>query len=139
VGPNDALDGTETIKLQFASGAGLAGFGDIWTRAVISISGFVSDPGLNIGSNPGVNSFSYSSGVLTLDLGWNGGGARDFTLADPSASAGQLLTVNLDYATSPQWAITHLDYAPVPEPSIAAVLLLGGGMIWARARGCRRK
>lgn len=138
VGGGDALNGTETMTLQLAPGVGLTGIGDIWTRAVISISGFTSDPGLNIGANPGVLGTSYSAGVLSLNLDWNGGAARDFTFANPSASAGQLLSVSLDFATAPQWAITHLDYAVVPEPSSIALLFLGAGMVWSRARVSRR-
>lgn len=126
-GSNQSLDGTETMTMQFAPGVGLSGFGDIYTRAVITISGFLSDPRLNVGSNPGVLANSYSSGTLTLNLDWNGGGFRNFTLADQSASAGQLLTVSLDYATAPQWAIANIDYAavPVPEPTTIAVGLVG--------------
>ena len=62
-----------------------------------------------------------------MNLDWNGGGFRNFTLADQSASAGQLLTVSLDYATAPQWAIANIDYAavPVPEPTTIAVGLVG--------------
>ena len=138
VGGNTALDNTETMKLQLSPGVGLTGFGDIYTRAVISISGFTSDPGLNIGANPGVLGSSYGAGALTLNLDWNGGGARDFTLANPSASAGQLLSISLDFATAPQWAVTHLDYAVVPEPSSMALLFVGAGLAWSRARGCRR-
>jgi hypothetical protein len=138
VGAGAALNGTETLMIQLAPGVGLTGFGDIWTRAVISISGFTSDPDLNIGSNPGVLGSSYSPGLLTLNLGWNGGGARDFTFANPSASAGQLLSISLDAATAPQWAITHLDYAFVPEPSTVALGLLGGLSVFIAKRRCRR-
>ena len=140
VGGDKALSGTETMKLQLSPGVGLTGFGDIYTRAVISISGFTSDPGLNIGANAGVAGSSYAAGVQTLNLNWNGGVPRDFTLANPSASAGQLLFISLDFATAPQWAVTHLDYAvvPVPEPSSMALLFVGAGLAWSRARGCRR-
>lgn len=114
---NGALDNADTMKLQFAPGVGFAGFGDIWTRAVITITGFVSDPGLSpVGSPAGILSSGYSAGVLTLSLDWNGGTPRDFVLLDPGASAGQTLTLSMDYATAPQWAITHLDYNVVPEP-----------------------
>lgn len=136
VGSGSALSGTETMTLQLAPGYGLTGFGDIYTRAVITISGFVSDPGLNVGANPGVLGSSYSAGTLMLDLNWNGGGARDFILADVSASAGQLLTISLDFATAPQWAITHLDYAQVPEPTAMSIALLGMGLLIRR--GLRR-
>ena len=138
VGGNTALDNTETMKLQLAPGVGLTGIGDIWTRAVITISGFTSDPGLNIGANPGVLGSSYAAGVQTLNLDWNGGGNRDFTFANPSASAGQVLSVSLDFATAPQWAVTHLDYSVVPEPSSLALLFLGAGFAWSRVRSSRR-
>ena len=138
VGGNTALDNTETMTLQLAPGVGLTGMGDIWTRAVITISGFTSNPGLNIGANPGVLGSSYAAGVQTLNLDWNGGGNRAFTFADPSASAGQLLYVSLDFATVPQWAVTHLDYAVVPEPSSLALLFLGAGFVCSRVRSCRR-
>jgi hypothetical protein len=136
---NGALDNTDTMKLQFAPGVGFTGFGDIWTRAVISISGFVSDPGLTpVGSPAGILSSGYGAGVLTLSLDWNGGTPRDFALSDPGASAGQSLTVSMDYATAPQLAITHLDYAVVPEPGSAALLALGGVTALLAARRLRR-
>jgi hypothetical protein len=126
------------MKLQFAPGVGLTGFGSIWTRAVITITGFLSDPGLNVGSDPFVNSYGYNSGALTLDLAWDNGTEYDFSLSNPSASAGQSLTISLDYATAPQWAITKLDYAPVPEPSVAALGLLGGLAALGLTRRFRR-
>jgi hypothetical protein len=138
VGNASALSGTDTMQLQFAPGVGLTGFGTVWTRAVITVSGFVSDPGLNVGSDPNVISKSYSSGIMTLDLNWDGGTIYDFTLSNPDASAGQLLTISLDYATSPQVAFSELDYGPVPEPSVAALGLLGGLAAFASARRFRR-
>lgn len=137
VGAGSALTGTETMTIQLAPGYGLTGFGDIYTRAVITISGFVSDPGLNVGANPGVLGSGYSAGTLTLDLNWNGGATRDFILNDVNASAGQLLTVSLDFAAAPQWAITHLDYAAVPEPTAISIALMGLGLMLAR-RSVRR-
>jgi hypothetical protein len=132
---NGALNNTDTLKLQFAPGVGLTGFGDIWTRAVISISGFVSDPGLTpVGSPAGVLSSGYSAGVLTLSLDWNGGTPRSFALSDAGASAGQTLTASMDYATAPQWAVTHLDYNAVPEPSSLALGSLGLLALVARRR-----
>jgi hypothetical protein len=132
---NGAFQNADTLKLQLAPGVGFTGFGDIWTRAVISISGFVSDPGLTpVGSPAGILSSGYSAGVLTLSLDWNGGTPRDFTLSNPSASAGQTLFASLDYATAPQWAVTHLDYSAVPEPGSAALLALGGFMAALAAR-----
>jgi hypothetical protein len=134
-----ALDNTDTMKLQFGPGVGFTGFGDIWTRAVITISGFVSNPGLTpVGSPAGILSSGYSAGVLTLSLDWNGGTPRDFTLSDPGASAGQTLALSLDYATAPQWAITHLDYTVVPEPGSVALLALGGVTALLAARRFRR-
>ncbi len=124
---NGALMNADTMKLFMAPGVGFTGFGDIWTRAVISISGFSADPGFApVGSPAGINSSSYAAGVLTVDLAWNGGTARDYTLSNPAASAGQVLTIALDAATAPQWAVTHLDYAVVPEPGTLSLLALGG-------------
>jgi hypothetical protein len=73
-----------------------------------------------------------------LDLNWDGGTIYDFTLSNPDASAGQLLTISLDYPTSPQVAFSELDYGPVPEPSVAALGLLGGLAAFASARRFRR-
>ncbi len=137
VAGSDRMDSTETMTLQLAPGYGLTGFGDIWSRAVVSISGFTSDPGLNIGASAGVNSFGYSAGVLTLDLAWNGGGTRDFILTDVNASAGQLLTVSLDFATAPQLSFTHIDYAAVPEPTTMSLAVMGLSLLLVR-RGTRR-
>lgn len=134
VGGDQALSGAETLTLQLDPSVGLSGFGDIYTRAIITISGFASDPGFApVGSPAGVLGSSYSAGTLTVNLDWNGGTARDFTLSDLSASAGQTLFINLDSATAPQWAISHLDYAvaTVPEPASLTLVLLGGAFLAA--------
>jgi hypothetical protein len=92
---------------------------------------------LNVGSNPGIIANSYSGGVVTLNLNWNAGSIRNYTFDNPVASAGQLLNISLDYATTPQIAFTELDYAAVPEPSVAALGLLGGLAAFASARRFR--
>lgn len=120
-----AMSGTQTMTVQLAPGVEWTGFGDTWTRAVVTIAGFTSDPGLDLGLNPGIISNSYSNGVVTLNLNWNAGGIRNYTFDNPVASAGQLLNISLDYATTPQIAFTEFDYM-VPEPSVAALGLLGG-------------
>lgn len=136
-GNGGAMSGTQTMTVQLAPGVEWTGFGDIWTRAVVTISGFTSDPGLNVGSNPGIIANSYSGGVVTLNLNWNAGSIRNYTFDNPVASAGQLLNISLDYATTPQIAFTELDYAPVPEPSVAALGLLSGLAAFASARRFR--
>ncbi len=138
-GVKGELQNADTLKLQVAPGIGFSGFGDIWTRAAISISGFVADPGFApVGSPAGVLSSGYSAGVLTVGLDWNGGTPRDFTLSNLEASVGQTLTVSLDAATAPQFAITHLDYAVVPEPGSLALLAIGGAATLLAARRARR-
>jgi hypothetical protein len=130
-----SLNTAETLKLELAPDVGLSGFGDIWTRAVITISGFTSDPGFTpVGSPAGLLGSSYDGGTLTVNLDWNGGTARDYILSDLGASAGQTLLLSLDAATSPQWAVSHLDYAAVPEPAAVALVLLGATMLVAMRR-----
>jgi hypothetical protein len=136
-GNHSAMSGTQTMTVQLAPGIDWTGFGDTWTRAFVTISGFTSDPGLNVGANPAIISNSYSDGVVSLNLNWNSGGIRHYTFDNPAASAGQLLTISLDYATGPQVAFTEFDYAPVPEPSVAALGLLGGLAAFASARRFR--
>jgi hypothetical protein len=136
-GNHGALSGTQTMTVQLAPGVEWTGFGDTWTRAVVTIAGFTADPGLNVGSNPGIISDSYSGGVVTLNLNWNGGSIRNYTFDNPVASEGQLLNISLDYATGPQIAFTEFDYALVPEPSVAALGLLGGLAAFASVRRFR--
>jgi len=145
VGAGSALSGAETLTLQLDPTVGLSGFGDIWTRAEITISGFTSDPGFApVGSPSGQLGASYSAGTLTVNLDWAGGELRDYTLSNLGASAGQTLFISLDAGTGPQWAITHLDYGvvAVPEPGAASVLLLGATALFAakriRNKGIRR-
>lgn len=135
VGAGSALDGAETMTLQLDPSVGLSGFGDIWTRAEITISGFTSDPGFTpVGSPAGLLDSSYSSGTLIVNLDWIGGTARDYVLSNIGASAGQTLFINLDSATGPQLALTHLDYAALPEPGAASVLLFGATALFAARR-----
>lgn len=135
VGAGSALDGAETMTLQLDPSVGLSGFGDIYTRAEITISGFTSDPGFTpVGSPSGLLDSSYDSGTLIVNLDWIGGGTRDYVLSNVGASAGQTLFINLDSATSPQLALTHLDYSALPEPGATSVLLFGATALFAVRR-----
>lgn len=135
IGASGALQNTNTMTLQLAPNVGLSGFGRIWTRAVVSISGFTADPGFSVvGTDPSLNSSSYANGILSVDLGWDSGTSYNYSLSNLGASAGQTLTISLDSATGPQFSITQLDYAPVPEPSSLTLGALGGLLLFFSGR-----
>jgi hypothetical protein len=114
-GNNEAIEGAESLNLQFAPGASLSALGTRYTSGQVIISGFVGDPG-----------FSDASGIAT-DVNYSGG-TLSYTFNSPhapevlanftnlSASAGQTLSVHTDGNAGSQIALTRIDYrssAPV--------------------------
>lgn len=89
-GPN-TVGGNSSITLQFANSAGLVRLDSRYSGGTLTISGFLSDPGL-VDPTSGASSSSYSSGTLTIAI--NDGGVHPFYFKNRAASAGQTLKLN---------------------------------------------
>src|SRR5882724_6337418 len=98
------IDGQESMTLQFDRGVGgshifflyTGGNGGANNLARITLSGFSGDPGAYAitASAPRISNLSYSSGALSFDYLWDGGGDYGQLLfANPKAAAGQTLKI----------------------------------------------
>ena len=114
----ESTEGSESINAQFAAGAGLTGLGTRYTSGQVIISGFVSDPGFSdpSGTATGV---SYSSG--TLSYFFNAPHSPEIVVAftNPSASAGQTLSLHTDGNPSSQLTLTRINYAAAAPVSLS--------------------
>jgi len=138
--PNNGNE--ETLEIIFQPGSGLTQISWDFSRADgpgpddgVFISGFLSDPGASL-TGVGTSTFSYSAGVLELDItGADFGGTLSaVNLANPAASEGQTLVIRTTDSTQggAQFAIRGFQYdnAVVPEPSslmLSCLALLGFG------------
>lgn len=90
-GAIDDLDGQapadENISFEFPLDAGLAGIDVIWTRAVITLSGFTADPQ---GEN---GTYNAGAGTWSVSQPWTGGSIVRFRFANMQASAGRTITL----------------------------------------------
>ncbi|HYG25073.1 MAG TPA: glycoside hydrolase [Verrucomicrobiae bacterium] len=109
-GNHSAIDGSESVTIQFATNASLFRIGHIWTRSKVIISGFASDPGF-VDAHGQAKVVNYQDGTLTYVLGWDAGAERIVTFTNPGASAGRTLRINVQDAM-PGWqaTITRIDY-----------------------------
>src|ERR1041385_1816405 len=89
VGPS-TVSGNSSITLQFASGFGLARLDSRYSGGTVTISGFLSDPGL-IDPSAGTTSSSYAGGTLTMAI--SDGGVHPLYFTNRAASAGQTLVI----------------------------------------------
>jgi hypothetical protein len=114
----ESTEGSESINAQFAAGAGLTGLGTRYTSGQVIISGFTSDPGFSdpSGTATGV---SYSSG--TLSYTFNAPHSPEIVVAftNPSASAGQTLSLHTDGNPSSQLTLTRINYATAAPVSLS--------------------
>jgi hypothetical protein len=106
---NEAIEGTESLTLQFNAAVGLDSIGTRYTSGKVIISGFTSDPGFNdpSGTATGV---SYSEGTLnyTFDAPTSPERVVHF---NPAASQGQTLSIHTEGSNGSQIALTRIHYA----------------------------
>ena len=69
-GNDSAIDGAESVTLQFATNSGLFRIGHVWTRAKVIISGFASDPGFSDPANY-ASDVNYADGTLSYFCKWD--------------------------------------------------------------------
>src|SRR5579883_2813278 len=118
------IDGQESMTQQFDKGVGASeivflytgGSGGTSNLARIAVAGFLSDPqgyAITAGA-PRISNLSYSTGVLSFDYLWDGGGDYgQLLLANPAASAGQVLKIT--GAVSPNGDATNWSAAIFSE------------------------
>jgi hypothetical protein len=107
---NEAIEGTESLNLQFSGGAGLAGFGTRYTSGQIIITGFASDPGFSDPSGLATGA-SYSAGTLSYTFNQYRAPELVVTFTNLAASAGQTLSLHTDGNAGSQIALTRINYA----------------------------
>jgi hypothetical protein len=100
----NVVNTNESVTLQFASGIGLSRLDSIYSGGTVTISGFLSNPGL-VDPTSGASSSSYSAGTLTIAL--QDGGLHAFYFTNRAASAGQTLRIN---SVDSQFGIAGIGY-----------------------------
>jgi len=102
-GPN-TVGGNNSVTLQFTNGFGLARLDSRYSGGTVSISGFLSDPGL-VDPSAGTTGTSYSSGTLTVTI--SDGGAHPLYFTNRAASLGRTLVIT---DTGSQFGIGGVGY-----------------------------
>lgn len=107
-----AAPADEVLEMELGSGHGLTGIDFIWTRGVLSVSGFSSDPVADRGSYDG-------SGTWSLFQPWTGSASSSVRFANPGASAGLLLQFSIldPSQANPQAALQRLLIRPLDSPN----------------------
>src|SRR5882724_6942644 len=107
---NEAIEGAESLNLQFSALYGLSGIATRYTSGQVVLSGFTSDPGLTdpSGIATGVN---YSGGTLSYTFNAPHAPEVAVSFANVSASAGQTIALHTDGNSGSQIALTRINYA----------------------------
>ncbi len=101
------VTGNGSVTFQFASGTGLSRLDSVYSGGHLTISGFLSDPGL-IDPSSGATGSGYTNGVLTIAIA--DGGVHPFFFTNRVASAGRTLHLN---NTDSQFGIALIGYANI--------------------------
>jgi hypothetical protein len=110
---NEAIEGAESLNLQFSGGTGLTGIATRYTSGQVVLSGFTADPGLTDPSGI-ATAVNYSGG--TLSYTFNAPHAPEVAVGftNVSASAGQMLSLHTDGSAGSQIALTRFSYDLTP-------------------------
>src|SRR6266850_6076719 len=128
-GPNnEAIDGTESLNLQFSGTAGLSGLGMRYTWANVILSGFASDPGFTDPSGM-ATSVSYASGTLSFHLESWRAPELVFNFANVAASAGRTLSLHTDGSSGTQIAVSRVNYAVAAAPVTLSIAKSGSDVV----------
>lgn len=110
-GAIDDVDGLipadESISFEFPVDTGLSGIDVTWTRAVLTLSGFASDPQGASGT------YNAGTGTWSVRQPWTGGTIARFRFANLQASAGRTITLTALDPTTPgcQVAISAIHFS----------------------------
>jgi hypothetical protein len=112
---SQAIEGTESLSMQFASTVGLSGLGTRYTGGNIIIGGFTSDPGLVGPTGAPISGSTYAGGTLTVPVAnaWHAS-ETVVRLTNPGASAGRTLSLHTDGRSGAQITLTQINYAAAP-------------------------
>jgi O-glycosyl hydrolase len=109
----------ESIEFQFTEESGLSGLDVVWTRAMVTLTGFTEDPQGDTGT------YDAATGTWSVWQPWTGGSTARYRFSNTRASSGRTITLSaLDPDLSgPQISITavHFEQAGAVPPD--AVLL----------------
>lgn len=125
---NDSIDGEESLKLQFASGTGISGFGTRYTSGQVIISGFTSDPGFSDPSGIATD-VSYSGGTLSYTFNAPHSPEIVIGFTNVSASLGTTLSMHTDGNPGSQIDLTRINYATSVPPVVLSISRSGGSII----------
>jgi len=118
---NEAVEGSESLNLQFSNRVGLASLGFRYTSGPVIISGFSADPNFSdpSGTATGV---SFANGTLSFSFDAPSSPERVVNF-NPAASIGQTLSLHTDGTGGPQIALSRIDYGS--RQSSLAIARLG--------------
>jgi hypothetical protein len=113
---SEAIEGAESMSLQFGAAAGLSGISTRYTSGQVVLSGFTSDPGFvdPSGTASGVN---YAGGTLSYTFNAPHAPEMGVKFSNVAASTGQTLSLHTDGTAGSQIALTRINY------SLAQVLI----------------
>lgn len=106
----EAIEGSESVNLQFSGGTGLSGIATRYTSGQVVLSGFTGDPGFTDLSGI-ATSVNYSGGTLSYMFNAPHAPEVAVSFTNTSASAGQTLTLHTDGSAGSQIALTRINYA----------------------------
>jgi len=128
-GPNnEAIDGTESLNLQFSGATGLSGLGMRYTWANVVLSGFASDPGFTDPSGL-ATSVNYANGTLSFHLESWRAPELVFNFANVAASAGRTLSLHTDGSSGTQIAVSRVNYAVAAAPVTLSIAKSGSDVV----------
>lgn len=107
---NESTEGAESLGLDFAANAGLTGLGLRYTSGQVIISGFTEDPGF-IDVSGVATDVSYTEGTLSFTFNSSGSPELVVRFNNPTASAGQSLSLHTDGSPDAQVTLTRINYA----------------------------
>ncbi len=129
----------EQLQIDFGATSGLASLGYDFSRGLVSISGFTSDPMASIDVTGNISGLMYDAGTLSFFQGGAGfnGTLRTVSL-DPAASQGQTLLVSINDTNQAgaQLAIRGFSFENniVPEPASMGLVLAAAPLLMRRRR-----
>jgi hypothetical protein len=126
---SQAIDGTESMTLQFASSVGLSGLGVRYTGGTIILDGLASDPGL-VGPGGIPIGGTYANGTLTFTANnaWHPSESVVY-FTNPAASAGQTLSLHTDGSSGAQITLTKINYTNYVAAVTLSISYIGNNQV----------